>query len=56
MLHYPIAIFVLRMLGKNSETNPYTFWQIFIPTAVLTVIFSAILSIIRKTIKMYETK
>ena len=56
MLHYPIAIFVLRMLGKNSETNPYTFWQIFIPTAVLTVIFSAILSIIRKAVKMYKTK
>ena len=56
MLHYPIAIFVLRMLGKNSATNPYTFWQVFVPTTILTFVLSVILSIIRNAIKMFKTK
>ena len=40
MLHYPIAILVIRVLGKNSEINPYTFWQVFVPTAVITLLLS----------------
>ena len=54
MLHYPIAIFVLTFLGKNTLETSYTFWQIFIPTAILTLIFSAILSALRYTIKMLK--
>ena len=42
MLHYPIAILVIRILGKNSEATPYTFWQVFIPCMFLTITLSII--------------
>lgn len=51
MLHYPLAIFVLTMLGKNTAATAYTFWQVFIPTVVLTIIFSVILNELIKFIK-----
>ena len=51
MLHYPVAILIIRVLGKNTEATAYTFWQIFIPCAVTTVVLSAIVKIImEKTI------
>lgn len=40
MLHYPVAIFVLRLMGPNSAEAPYTFWQIFIPTVLISVVLS----------------
>ena len=40
MLHYPIAILVLRIFGKNTQANPYTFWQVFIPTVVISIVLS----------------
>ena len=40
MLHYPVAILVLRMMGPNSAEAPYTFWQIFIPTALISIVLS----------------
>ena len=40
MLHYPVAILLIRLLGKNSEQNPYTFWTIFVPCVVFTIILS----------------
>ena len=48
MLHYPIAILVLRVLGQNSESGMYSFWQIFLPTAVITVIFSMFVNMVMK--------
>ncbi len=42
MLHYPIAILVLRILGKNTEATMYSFWQVFIPTTVVTLILSVV--------------
>jgi len=42
MLHYPIAILIIRILGKNSEATPYTFWQVFIPCVIFTIILSII--------------
>ena len=42
MLHYPVAIFIIKTLGKNTAANPYTFWQIFIPCVILSVIVSII--------------
>lgn len=52
MLHYPIAIFVLRLLGKNTKATAYSFWKVFVPTAILTLVFSAILSLLRAIMKM----
>lgn len=43
MLHYPIAIFVLKLLGPNASTSSYSLWTIFIPTVILTIVFSMIL-------------
>ena len=40
MLHYPIAILVLRFLGPNTEETAYTFWPIFIPTAIISILLS----------------
>lgn len=40
MLHYPVAILVLRMLGENTAANPYSFWQVFVPTVLLTIVLS----------------
>ena len=51
MLHYPLAIAVIRVLGKNTEATSYTFWQVFIPTVIVTIIFSIIVKVImEKTI------
>ncbi len=44
MLHYPIAIFVIRSFGKNTAEMAYGFWEIFLPAVVLTIIFSALLN------------
>jgi len=46
MLHYPIAILLIRMLGTNSAEKPYSFWLIFIPTVIITILFSILLKII----------
>ncbi len=42
MLHYPIAIMILRMLGKNSQATTYSFWLIFIPTVIITIVLSCV--------------
>ena len=42
MLHYPVAILVIRILGKNTEETIYTFWEVFIPTVIITVALSII--------------
>ena len=46
MLHYPVAIFILRMFGPNSADKPYTFWQIFIPCTLITIVLSALVKFI----------
>lgn len=46
MLHYPIAILIIRSLGQNSEATIYSFWLIFIPTVVITLALSVITKII----------
>ena len=46
MVHYPVAILVLRLLGKNTPSTIYSFWIVYIPT----VIFSIILSMFVKAI------
>lgn len=46
MLHYPVAIMMLRMLGHNTPNNMYTFWQIFIPTIIISVILSVLVKMI----------
>ena len=51
MLHYPMAILVLRILGKNSESTAYTFWQVFIPTALISIVLSMFVKfVMEKTI------
>lgn len=51
MLHYPLAVFVITMLGKNTAATAYTFWQVFIPTVILTIVFSAFLKWIMDYLK-----
>ena len=46
MLHYPVAILIIRILGKNTMTTPYTFWPIFVPCVVFTIILSMIVKLI----------
>lgn len=46
MLHYPLAILVLRVMGKNSEQTIYSFWQIYVPTIIITLVLSVITKII----------
>ena len=51
MLHYPLAILIIRVLGKNTAETPYTFWQIFIPCVILTILLSAVVKdVMEKTI------
>lgn len=40
MLHYPVAIGVLRLLGKNTEATMYSFWQVYVPTIIVTIVLS----------------
>lgn len=42
MLHYPVAILVLRLLGQNSAETTYSFWLIFIPTVIITIVLSGV--------------
>ncbi len=42
MLHYPIAILVIRILGQNTQETIYGFWKVYIPTLILTVVLSMI--------------
>lgn len=46
MLHYPVAILVLRSLGQNSQESIYSFWLIFIPTVVITLALSVITKLV----------
>ena len=51
MLHYPVAIGVLRVFGKNTEGTMYSFWQVFLPTVVVTLVLSVITKfVMEKTI------
>ena len=40
MLHYPIAILTIQTLGKNTATTPYTFWQVYVPCVLVTIVIS----------------
>ena len=46
MLHYPIAILIIRLLGQNTAETPYTFWLVFIPCIIITVVLAIIVKII----------
>ena len=51
MVHFPIAILILRCLGKNSPETIYSFWQVFIPTVIISVCLSVIVkAVMEKTI------
>ena len=51
MLHYPLAILIIEVMGKNSAANPYTFWQVFIPCVIMTIIVSiAVKFVMERTI------
>ncbi len=51
MLHYPIAIFVLTMFGYNTEATTYSFWSVFIPATLLTIVLSALLKTFMDIVK-----
>ena len=46
MLHYPIAILIIRILGKNTAATAYNFWTIYIPAVILTIVLSCVTKII----------
>ena len=51
MIHYPIAILILRLFGKNTPETIYSFWQVFIPTIIISILLSVIVKLImEKTI------
>ena len=43
ILTAPIAIFVIKLLGGNTSSSPYSFWSIFIPVMILIIVFSMLL-------------
>ena len=43
MLHYPVAILVLTILGPNTALTTYSFWSIYIPTILFTIVLSIFL-------------
>ena len=51
MLHYPIAILIITLLGRNTQNTAYGFWKVFVPTAIITVIFSIVLNELLKLLK-----
>lgn len=57
MLHYPVGILVLRVLGKNTEATTYSFWQGFLPTTAVTLVLSVMTKIaMEKTILKKKKK
>ena len=48
MLHYPVVIATLRILGHNTPETIYSFWTVYIPATVATVVFSALVNEIMK--------
>ncbi len=57
MLHYPVGILVLRVLGKNTEATTYSFWQVFLPTTAVTLVLSVMTKIaMEKTILKKKKK
>lgn len=42
MLHYPIAIMIIRLLGPNTEETTFSFWLIFIPTIIITIVLAGV--------------
>ena len=46
MLHYPVAILVIRLLGTNTQETAYSFWLIFVPCVIITLILSVIVKYI----------
>lgn len=51
MLHYPVAIFILRMLGPNTASTTYSFWSIYIPAVLFTIVLSALLKEVMSVFK-----
>ncbi len=51
MLHYPIAILIITLLGKNTQSTAYGFWKVFVPTTIVTVIFSMVVDLFFKMLK-----
>ena len=46
MLHYPVAILVLRCLGHNTPDTIYSFWLVFIPTVIISFLLSVVVKVI----------
>ena len=52
MLHYPIAVLIIILFGKNTQATAYGFWDIFIPATIATIIFSIIVDSLFKSLKI----
>ena len=37
---------VLRLLGQNTAETTYSFWLIFIPTVIITIVLSGVIKAI----------
>lgn len=48
MLHYPAVIGTLRVLGHNTPETIYSFWEVYVPATVATVVLSALVNEIMK--------
>ena len=48
MLHYPAVIGTLRVLGHNTPDTIYSFWEVYVPATVATVVLSAVVNEIMK--------
>ena len=45
---YPVVIATLRILGHNTPETIYSFWTVYIPATVATVVLSALVNEIMK--------
>lgn len=48
MLHYPVVIATLRILGHNTPETIYSFWTVYIPATIVTVVLSVLVNEIMK--------
>lgn len=51
IIHYPIAVLILRILGPNSLSSVYSMFEIYVPTLVITIVLSAFVKNIINEIK-----
>ena len=51
MIHYPIAVLILRILGPNTLSSAYSMFQVYIPTLAISISLSIFIKNVINEIK-----